>query len=176
MSRSVKGVTQQLESEIQAAAMSTAMTAEIKMRTAVEGMRRDVQLQIDQHRKDSRRRDEEARRRMDDIAIGLERLTKQLNDFRPISETVVGDVQKQVSSSMDARLNLQSERIDNVNIAVEKAQKTAKDNSDMLENLLIGIENMSENVKQFREEMEEWRNSNLQEADRVYQETAADLL
>ena len=77
---------------------------------------------------------------------------------------------------MDARLNLQSERIDNVNIAVEKAQKTAKDNSDMLENLLIGIENMSENVKQCREEMEEWRNSNIQEADRVYQETAADLL
>ena len=89
---------------------------------------------------------------------------------------MVGDVQKQVSSSMDARLNLQSERIDNVNIAVEKAQKTAKDNSDMLENLLIGIENMSENVKQFREEMEEWRNSNLQEANRVYQEIAADLL
>ena len=82
-------------------------------------------------------------------------MTKQLNDFRRVSETVVGDVQTQVSSSMDARLNLQSERIDNVNIAVERAQKTAKDNSDMLENLLIGIENMGENVKQFREEMKE---------------------
>ena len=69
---------------------------------------------------------------MDDIAAGLERLTTQLNDFRPVSETVVGDVQKQVPSSMDARLNLQSEKIDNVNIAIEKAQKTAKDNSDML--------------------------------------------
>ena len=77
MSRTVEGVTQQLESKIQAAAMSTAATAEIKTRTAVEGMRRDVQSQIDQHRKDSRRRDEEARRRMDDIAAGLERLTKQ---------------------------------------------------------------------------------------------------
>ena len=76
---------------------------------------------------------------MDDIAVGRERLTKQLNDFRPVSETMIGDFQKQVSSSMDARLNLQSERIDNVNIAVEKAQKNAKDNSDMLENLLIGI-------------------------------------
>ena len=53
MSRAVEGVTRQLESEIQAVAMSTAITAEIKMRTAVEGMRRDVQSQIDQHRKDS---------------------------------------------------------------------------------------------------------------------------
>ena len=35
---------------------------------------------------------------------------------------------------------------------------------------------MRENVKQFWEEMEEWHNSNLQEADGVYQETAADLL
>ena len=132
MSRAIEGVTQHLESEIEAAATSMATTAERKMRTGVKGMCQDVQSQIDQHREDSRCRDEEVRRRMDDIAAGLERLTKQLNDFRPVSETVVGDVQKQVPSSMDARLNLQSEKIDNVNIAIEKAQKTAKDNSDML--------------------------------------------
>ena len=43
MSRAVEGVTRQLESKIQAAAMSMAATTEIKMRTIDEGMRRDVQ-------------------------------------------------------------------------------------------------------------------------------------
>ena len=113
---------------------------------------------------------------MDEIAGSLERWTKQLKDFRPTSENVVGNVQKQVSSSMDARLNLQSERIDNVNIAVDRAQKIANENSDMLKNLLIGIKNMGENIKQFREEMEEWGNPNLQGADRLYAETTADLI
>ena len=123
MLRTVEGVTRQLESEIQATATNMAATAEIKMRTVVKGMRQDVQSQIDQHCEDSRCRDEEARRRMDDIAVGLERLTKQLNDFRPVSETVVGDVQKQVSSSMDARLNLQSERIDKSTLLLKKHRK-----------------------------------------------------
>ena len=41
-SRIAEMVTQQMESEIQAAAMSTAVTAEINTRTMVEGMRRDV--------------------------------------------------------------------------------------------------------------------------------------
>ena len=38
----VETITQQLEWEIRAAATSTAATAEIQMRTDVEGMRRDV--------------------------------------------------------------------------------------------------------------------------------------
>ena len=45
-------VAQQLEKEIEAAATSTAVTAEIQMRTAVEWMRRDIQAQIDQNRAD----------------------------------------------------------------------------------------------------------------------------
>ena len=40
-------VAQQLEQEIQAAALSTTVTAEITTRTVVEGMHRDVQAQIE---------------------------------------------------------------------------------------------------------------------------------
>ena len=81
MSRIAEKVTQQLESEINATASSTAVAAEVNTRAAVEGMRRDVQSQLDQIYEDSRHREEEMRRQMDEVATGLEILTKQLNDF-----------------------------------------------------------------------------------------------
>ena len=40
------------------AATSTAVTAEVQTRTVVEGMRRQVQAQIEQNRVDTQRRDE----------------------------------------------------------------------------------------------------------------------
>ena len=94
----------------------------------------------------------------------LANLTKQLNEFKPASEAVVGEANKQVSEEVNARLNLQSERIDNVNESVQKAQKTASDNAEMLQNLLIGLENMGENIKHLGEELETWRNSGHQDA------------
>ena len=45
--RVAKAVTQNLEKVIEAAATSTATTAEIQTCTAVEGIRRDVQTQIE---------------------------------------------------------------------------------------------------------------------------------
>ena len=81
------------------------------------------------------------------IAADLATLTEQLNQFNPASEAVVGSAQKQVSEVVEARLNLQSQRIDSVNESVQKAQKTAADNAEMLHNLIVGIENMGENIK-----------------------------
>ena len=83
-------VAQQLEKEIEAAATSTAVTVEIQTRTAVEGMRRDVQAQIDQNRVDAQCRDEENQKTIQQIAAGLEQLTKQLNDFRPCERGTCG--------------------------------------------------------------------------------------
>ena len=53
MSRIAEKVTQQLESEINAAASSTPTTAEVNMCVAIEVMRRDIQSQLDQSREDS---------------------------------------------------------------------------------------------------------------------------
>ena len=77
---------------------------------------------------DAQRRGKEAHCKVDEIAVELANLTKQLNEFKPASEAVVGEVNKQVSEEVNARLNLKSERIDNVNEFVQKAQKTASDN------------------------------------------------
>ena len=142
MSCTVEGVTRQLESEIQAAAMSTAVTAGLNTHAVVEGMRQDVQVQLEQNRVDAQRRDEETGCKVDEIVVELANLTKQLNEFKPVSEAVVGKANKQVSDEVNTRLNLQSERIDLVDESVKKKKKTASDNAEILQNLLIGLENM----------------------------------
>ena len=105
-SRVAKMVTRQLEGEIQAVVASATMNANINVRTMVEGMRREVQAQIEQNRVKAQRRDEETQQMVNKIFAGLEQLTKQLNEFRPASEANVGGVQKQVSEQFEQRLNL----------------------------------------------------------------------
>ena len=75
-SRVAEAVTWQLESEIQAAVTSTAVTAELNTRAAVEGMRQDVKAQLEQNRVDAQHRDEEAHHKVDEIAVELANLTK----------------------------------------------------------------------------------------------------
>ena len=58
-SRVAADVTARLEHEVQAAATSTAATAELTMRTVVEGVRRDIQAQLDANRADALKRSEE---------------------------------------------------------------------------------------------------------------------
>ena len=55
--------------------------------------------------------------------------------------------QVQLSSVVDDRLNLQCQRIDSVSESTQEARKTAQDNAEMLNTLLVGIENLGENVK-----------------------------
>ena len=61
-------VTQRLESEIQAATTSTAVTADVNMHTTVEGVRQEVQAQLEQNRVDTHRREEEMQHKVDQIA------------------------------------------------------------------------------------------------------------
>ena len=136
-SRVVETVTQQLEREIHAAAMSTTVMAEIQTHTAIEGMCRDVQAQFEQNRADALRREEESQHKVEQIAEQLQKLTEQLNQFHPASEKNVGEVRKQVSEQFEQRLELQSSRIDAVYGSVKKSQKATEDNAEMLQNLLV---------------------------------------
>ena len=52
-SRVAADITARLEHEVQAAATSTAATAELTTRTVVEGVRRDIQAQLDTNREDA---------------------------------------------------------------------------------------------------------------------------
>ena len=73
-------------------------------------------------------------------------------------------------------MNLQSPRIDVVTESVQKAQKAAEDNAELLQNLLVGVENMGENLKKFREEMEGWKSAELQNVEREYKQMYEELL
>ena len=74
---------------------------------------------------------------MNEIATGLEKLTVQLNAFQLVSETALGGMQKQVTEEVNAKIELQGSRIDTLSKSIDNTQKTAVDNSKMMQNLLI---------------------------------------
>ena len=93
---------------------------------------------------------------MDEIAANLATLTNQLNRFKPVSVADVSGSQEQLSSAVDERINLQSQRIDTVSESMQEAHKTAQENSEILHDLLVGMENLGESVKQLQEEVNAW--------------------
>ena len=48
--------------------------------------------------------------------------------------------------------------MDKISEFVEKQQKTASENAELLQNLLIGVENLGDNLKSIHKEMDYWRN------------------
>ena len=88
------------------------------------------------------------------IALDLEELTRQLNAFKPASVESVDGAQKQYSEQLNARLTLQSDRMDKISESFEKQQKIASENAELLQNLIIGVENLGENLKSIHKEMD----------------------
>ena len=76
---------------------STTTTAEVTTRTVVEGVRRDIQVQIEQNRVDDLRREQEAQHKVEEISKHLQTLTNQLNKFQPASEHAVGVTEEKLS-------------------------------------------------------------------------------
>ena len=58
-----------------------------------------------------------------------------------------------MSSDVDARLQLQSQRVDNLTESVHKVQKDTVNNAETLQALLISMENLGENFKELRDDM-----------------------
>ena len=75
-SRVTADVTARLEHEVQAAATSTAATAELTTRTVVEGVRRDIQAQLDANRVDALKRSEEAAAQVRELSAQLASLAE----------------------------------------------------------------------------------------------------
>ena len=70
-SHTIRSAVQQLEKEIEVAASSPTVTSERATRMAVAEARRNFQAQLDQTRAELRRRDVEAKQKMDEIAVNL---------------------------------------------------------------------------------------------------------
>ena len=189
-SRTVGTVVQQLEKEITAAATSAAAIAEVTTRTVVEGVRRDVQAQIDQNRADTLRKTDEAQCKLDQVSNELKELTTQLNAFKPASTQNVDIAQKKLSEDFQNQLAMQNKvsedvqqklvaqtvRIDQLSETVNQSQKTAQDNADILQTLLVGMENLGEHFKQLQADLEHWKSPAYQDAEREYAEMNQNLL
>ena len=145
-----------MEKEIEVVASSATATLEHVTHMVVADVRHDFQAQLEQTCAESQCRDADAKRQMDEIAANLATLTNQLNRFKPASVADVSGSQEQLSSAVDERINLQSQRIDTVSESMQEVRKTAQENSEILRDLLVGMENLGESVKQLWEEVNAW--------------------
>ena len=100
---------------------------------------------MEQNLAESRHREQEAREEEKKIASKLEQLTQQVNQYRPVSkvDAVVGQVQ--LSGDVDAHLQLQGQRMDNLIESVHKVQQDTMNNTETLQTMLVSIENLGEN-------------------------------
>ena len=128
-------------------------------------------MQLDQNRADALRREEEAQHRVQEISNQLQTLTEQLNKFKPASEYV----QEQVIEQLQKRFDAQTERMGQLSATVVESQKSAQTNSEVLQNLLVGIENLGENFKAMQAEMIAWQ-SDYHHAEGEYQRMNEKLL
>ena len=140
------------------------------MRTVVEGVRIDIQIQIEQTRVDALRREQEAQRKVEEISTQLQTLTDQLNKFKPASENAVGVIQDKVTEQLQQRFDAQDERMDQLSAIVVESCKEAQNNAEVLQDLLVGIENLGENFKNMQEEMVTWQSSYQNAEGEYYQD------
>ena len=131
------------------AASSTAVVAEVTTCTVVEGMRRDVHAQIGQNRTDALRKSKAVHSKVDQVSEELQKLIAQLNQFKPASVQTIGEVQNKVSEDFQQRLLAQNERVDKLSESVNQSQKTVQDTAELVQTILVGMENLGENFKQF---------------------------
>ena len=68
-----------------------------------------------------------------------------------------------MSEEFEQRLQLHSVRMDSISESVHEAQKTATETAGTLHDLVVGIENLGESVKQLREEVRGWEEPEAQE-------------
>ena len=174
-SRVAADVTARLEHEVQAAATSTAATAELTTRTVVEGVRRDIQAQLDANRADALKRSEEAAAQVRELSAQLASLAEQLNRFNPASERNVGMGYAQVVADVDKRFAVQQEEIKTLSTAILDQQKSLQSNAETLHSVLTGVENLGDNVRNLQEEMVSWQ-TGYQEEEEQYANLNEQLL
>ena len=160
---------------MQATATSTAATAELTTRTVVEGVRRDIQAQLDVTRADALRRSEEATAQVRELSVQLASLAEQLNKFNPASGTKVEVGYAQIVSDVDKRFAVQQGEIKTLSNAILDQQKSLQSNAEMLHGVLTGVENLGENVKNLQEEMLAWQ-IEYQEEEEAHAEMNKQLL
>ena len=66
---------------------------------------------------------------------------------------------------MAQKLSVQEQRMDLLSHSLEEQKKSVIDSTELLKDLMIGIENLGDNMKNIQKEVDYWRNPEVMEAD-----------
>ena len=174
-SRTAAELSQRLGTEIKAAATSAAATAEEKTRTMISGVRWDLQAKLNANHAESLGRYEETQRSIQSITEQLQSLSDQLKNFNPASVSGVEQFTGQIEKRVQQKIDEQQKNIQSLTNAVLEGKKESQSNAATLETLLVGIENLGDNMKKMQEEMLRWQDD-VNEAEQGYERMEEELL
>ena len=67
-------------------------------------------------------------------------------------------MQENLTQQVAEKISASDKRVQELPVALEDQKKSIANNSGLLKDLLIGIENLGENLKSINQEMDSWRN------------------
>ena len=136
MSGVVGTISQQLEKEIEVAAVSAAVMSERHTRSAVERLRNELKAHMHQTRADLEKRQEETQQSIAQVGTGLEEVTKQLNSCKPASAKTVGSLQEILSKEVGQKISVSEQKIGELSQSVENKKKSIEDTNELLRDLM----------------------------------------
>ena len=139
--------------------MTTRAVGDLQMRTRefVEGHRRDLESKIAQTQEEARRAAHETKTAVDNLSAQLAQLTEQLAEIKPARSSDVTTGHQALSRDFGQRMDIQSTRIDTVSESVQKIQTDTADNTKLLHDMLVNMENLGDSIKNLKAEMgTEW--------------------
>ena len=162
--------------------MTNRAVGELQQRTRefVEGHRHDLESKIKQSQEEARQTAHETKTAVDNLSLQLAQLTAQLAEIKPAKSSDVATGHQALSQKFGEQMNLQSNRIDTVTDRVQKLQVDTADNTKLLHDLLVNMENLGESVKHLKTVgAEDWPQEDEQmmdEAEEEHQRLNATLL
>ena len=73
-----------------------------------------------------------------------------------------------MSREVAKKVAMSEQKIGELSQSVENQKKFLEDTNELLKDLMIGIENVSDNIKLIQKEMDFWRNPEVQEAEEEF--------
>ena len=70
----------------------------------------------------------------------------------------MGAIQEKLSSQVAEKLSASDRKMEELSAVVEGQKKSIADNSELVKDLMISVENFTENVKSINKQMDEWHN------------------
>ena len=152
---------------------------ESKTREYVEGHRRVLEAKIEQNQAETRRAAHETKAAVDQLSTQLSELATKLAEFQPARNVEVVQGQQQLSQELSESLQIQTVRIDNVSESIQKMEKDSADNTKLLHDLLVNMENLGDSVKQMQNDFMNWEPEEVPvetEEERIQKELNTKLL